>query len=50
MLAAIIVSLGVASYSSASAKEPEHRHEQEAMRCKKFWIASRHEEEYPRLI
>jgi hypothetical protein len=23
----VIVSLGVASYSSASAKEPEHRHE-----------------------
>jgi hypothetical protein len=35
MLAAVIVSLGVASYSSASAK-PEHRREQEAMRCKKF--------------
>jgi len=35
MLAAVIVSLGVASYSSASAKEPEHRRE-EAMRCKKF--------------
>jgi hypothetical protein len=36
MLVAAIVSLGVASYSSASAKEPEHRREQEAMRCKKI--------------
>jgi len=36
ILAAVIVSLGVASYSSASAKEPEHRHEWELMRCKKF--------------
>ena len=36
MLVGVIVSLGVASYRSASAKEPEHRHEKELMRCKKF--------------
>jgi hypothetical protein len=35
MLAPVIVSLGVASYSPASAKEAEHGREQ-AMRCKKF--------------